>query len=108
MPFNIGFPELIMILAVALIVFGPRKLPEIGRSIGRAMGEFRRATYDLKSSLEDDIDSEKKSRPTPKEAPAAAIPTGTTLEDFNTEPPAESDPNRVTSAAAPSAKTEET
>lgn len=75
MPFNIGFPELILILAVALIVFGPRKLPEIGRSIGRAMGEFRRASHDLKTSLEEDIDVEKGTRPAPKEPPPASIPS---------------------------------
>lgn len=75
MPFNIGFPELIVILAVALIVFGPRKLPEVGRSIGRAMGEFRRASHDLKTSLEEDIDSEKGARPAPKEPPSASIPS---------------------------------
>jgi sec-independent protein translocase protein TatA len=74
MPFNIGFPELLLILAVALIVFGPRKLPEVGRSIGRAMGEFRRATHDLKSSLEEDIDAEA-GRPTPKTPPPSSIPT---------------------------------
>lgn len=81
MPFNIGFPELIMVLAVALIVFGPRKLPEIGRSIGRAMGEFRRASHDLKTSLEDDIDSEKGKRPIPKEPPAASIPSGSAADE---------------------------
>lgn len=81
MPFNIGFPELIMILAVALIVFGPRKLPEIGRSIGRAMGEFRRASHDLKTSLEEDINSEQGSRPTPKEPPAASIPSGSPADE---------------------------
>lgn len=81
MPFNIGFPELIMILAVALIVFGPRKLPEVGRSIGRAMGEFRRASHDLKTSLEDDIDSEKGARPAPKEPPAASIPAGSATDE---------------------------
>lgn len=81
MPFNIGFPELVMILAVALIVFGPRKLPEIGRSIGRAMGEFRRASHDLKSSLDDDINTEKGARPTPKEPPVNAIPAGSSRPD---------------------------
>lgn len=81
MPFNIGFPELIMILAVALIVFGPRKLPEVGRSIGRAMGEFRRASHDLKTSLEEDINTEKGARPTPKEPPAASVPSGSTSDE---------------------------
>ncbi len=55
---SLGFPELIMIFVVALVVFGPRRLPEIGRSIGKALGEFRRATTDLKSTLEQDVLSE--------------------------------------------------
>ena len=52
---SLGFSELLMIFAVALLVFGPRKLPEIGRSIGRALGEFRRATNDLKTTLEEEV-----------------------------------------------------
>ena len=52
---SLGFPELMMIFAVALIVFGPKKLPEIGRSIGKAMGEFKRATNELKNTLEEEV-----------------------------------------------------
>jgi sec-independent protein translocase protein TatA len=51
----LGFPELLFIFILALLIFGPRKLPEIGRTIGRAMGELRRATSDLKSSLDVDL-----------------------------------------------------
>ncbi|MEJ2660294.1 MAG: Sec-independent protein translocase protein TatB, partial [Desulfobacteraceae bacterium] len=50
--FGIGMPEMLMILAVALIVFGPKRLPELAKSLGRALGEFRRATSDLKQSIE--------------------------------------------------------
>lgn len=52
---SLGIPELILIFAVALIVFGPRKLPEIGRTLGKALGEFKRATDDLKSSIEREV-----------------------------------------------------
>jgi TatA/E family protein of Tat protein translocase len=52
---SIGLPELIMILAVALLLFGPRKLPEIGRTIGKALGEFRRASNDLKRTIEEEV-----------------------------------------------------
>jgi TatA/E family protein of Tat protein translocase len=52
---SLGVPELMLILAVALIVFGPRKLPEIGRTLGKALGEFRKATDDLKSTLEREV-----------------------------------------------------
>ena len=49
--FGIGMPELILIMAIALIVIGPKKLPDLARSIGRALGEFKKATGELKSSL---------------------------------------------------------
>jgi Tat protein translocase TatB subunit len=49
--FGIGMPELILILALALIVLGPRRLPEIARALGKGMAEFRRATDDLKEEL---------------------------------------------------------
>ena len=52
---SIGMPELIIIFVVALIFFGPRKLPELGRSLGKSLAEFKRATNELKSTLEDEI-----------------------------------------------------
>ena len=52
---SLGMPELIVIFIIALIVFGPRKLPELGRSLGRGIAEFKKATNELQSSLEDEI-----------------------------------------------------
>jgi len=52
-----GLPELLAILAIALIIFGPRKLPELSRSLGKALGEFRRGSMDLRRSLEDEVRS---------------------------------------------------
>ena len=49
---SLGVPELILIFAVALIVFGPRRLPEIGRTLGKALGECKRATDELKNTIE--------------------------------------------------------
>lgn len=49
--FGIGMPELLMILAVALIIIGPKKLPELAKTLGRALGEFKRATNGLKESI---------------------------------------------------------
>jgi sec-independent protein translocase protein TatB len=57
--FGIGMPEMIMILVVALIVIGPKKLPDLAKSLGRALGEFKRATNDLKTSI--DLESDLKS-----------------------------------------------
>jgi TatA/E family protein of Tat protein translocase len=52
---SLGLPELLMIFAVALIVFGPRRLPEIGRTLGKALNEFKKATDDLKSTIEREV-----------------------------------------------------
>ena len=52
---SLGMPELIVIFVIALIVFGPRKLPELGRSLGRGIAEFKKATHDLHSSMEEEI-----------------------------------------------------
>lgn len=55
---GIGGPELLVILVIALLVFGPKKLPEFGRTIGKGLAEFRRASNDLKRSLDDEIAAE--------------------------------------------------
>jgi TatA/E family protein of Tat protein translocase len=52
---SIGMPELLIILTIALIIFGPRKLPELGRSLGRSLGEFRRASNELRNTLDEEI-----------------------------------------------------
>ncbi len=54
--FGIGMPEMLLILAIALIVIGPKKLPDLAKSIGRAFGEFKRATAELKESIDIDDD----------------------------------------------------
>lgn len=56
---NIGPTELVIILVIALIVFGPRKLPELGKSLGQAMAQFRRASDDFKRSWEQEVENEK-------------------------------------------------
>jgi TatA/E family protein of Tat protein translocase len=56
---SIGGPELLLILVLAFLLFGPRRLPEIGRSLGKMMGEFRRATMEFRTGVEREIELEK-------------------------------------------------
>ena len=71
---SIGGPELLLILALAFLLFGPRKLPEIGRSLGKALAEFRRATWEFRTGLEREVDHERKALTEVKDAVSGAIP----------------------------------
>lgn len=55
--FGIGFPELILILIIGLVVFGPGKLPEIGRAVGKGLQEFKKATSDLTNPVDNNVPS---------------------------------------------------
>ena len=55
---SLGFQELIIIFAIALLVFGPKKLPEVGRSIGRALREFRKTSDEIKEKFEEEIQAD--------------------------------------------------
>jgi sec-independent protein translocase protein TatA len=71
---SIGMPELIIIFVIALIIFGPRKLPELGKSLGKSIGEFKRASNDLRNTLEEEIRIEEHKTPplnNPKNDPIA-------------------------------------
>ena len=68
----IGIWEMVIILVVALIVFGPRKLPELGRSLGKSLGEFKRASSELRSTLDQEIRIEDRQKPTPTAATTSA------------------------------------
>jgi sec-independent protein translocase protein TatA len=71
----LGFPELIIIFVVALLVFGPRKLPELGRSLGKGLSEFKRASNDLRQTLDDEIrDEERRTALTTPLTPPVATP----------------------------------
>lgn len=77
---SIGMPELIIILVIALIIFGPRKLPELGRSIGRSLAEFKRASNELRQTLDDEIRTEQQPR-TSTSAPSPAVEDGAVPRD---------------------------
>lgn len=70
----LGVPELIFIFVLALLIFGPKRLPEMGRTIGKALGEFRRATSDLKSSFDAEMSLEDEPQPTYRRPPAPKRP----------------------------------
>ena len=70
---SIGMTELVIILVIALIIFGPRKLPELGRSLGKSIGEFKRASNELRNTIEDEIRVEE-TKDRVSQAPAATAP----------------------------------
>jgi sec-independent protein translocase protein TatA len=92
----IGMPEMIVIAVIALIIFGPRKLPELGKSLGKSLAEFKRASNDLKNTLEEEIRTEelqdaRKSAQIPPTVPtpataATAAPEGETTPRDDTTP----------------------
>lgn len=63
--FGIGFPELLLILAIALVILGPEKLPQIARAIGRGLGEIRRATEEVRAEIEKGGGEEPSEKPEP-------------------------------------------
>ena len=71
---GLGFTELFFIFVLALIIFGPRKLPELGKTLGNALGQFKRASEDFKRSWEDEVELEKR-RITEFEPPQPAANT---------------------------------
>lgn len=72
--FGMGMPEILLILAIALIVIGPKKLPDIAKALGKAMGEFKRATSELKDSI------------SLEDPPAGRKPMDILLSDTDTRP----------------------
>jgi len=71
---SLGWTEILFILVIALIIFGPRKLPQLGRSLGEGLAQFRRASEDFKRSWEQEITLEEKHPSSPAPAPAPITP----------------------------------
>ena len=80
---SIGMPELIIIFVIALIIFGPRKLPELGKSLGKSLAEFKKASNELRNTLEEEIRIEETKTEAAKQAPPA--PTTTTASTHHVE-----------------------
>ena len=74
---SLGMPELIVIFVIALIIFGPRKLPELGKSLGKSIAEFKRASNELKSTLEEEIRIEEQKQKQEETAKAVQAATDT-------------------------------
>ena len=116
--FGIGMPELILILAIALIVIGPKKLPDVTRGLGRAMGEFKKATRELKESMdvEEDLQNLKNVKTSfdelnhkikdplslKKETPASETATAPDPETSGAGPASRGKPARKSQASFPS------
>ena len=83
---SLGMPELIVIFVIALVVFGPRKLPELGRSLGKGIAEFKKATSELQDTLEREINEDERRTQVaatavahaPSQEPATAPPDAAT------------------------------
>jgi Tat protein translocase TatB subunit len=84
--FGIGFPELLLIMAVALIVLGPKRLPDIARALGRGLSEFKKATDEMKQTFTEETRSHELKRPLG--APGKLTPPGTVDDPY----PAEANP----------------
>jgi TatA/E family protein of Tat protein translocase len=101
--FNMGVPELLIILAVALIVFGPRKLPEIGKTLGKALGEFRKATDDLKNTIEREVRLEELKQIGPSIVPFESVSRNEPLPPLEPTPGPFSEPAAGEEKANPNA-----
>ncbi|HEX5760188.1 MAG TPA: twin-arginine translocase TatA/TatE family subunit [Thermoanaerobaculia bacterium] len=119
----LGVPEMLFILVLVLLVFGPKRLPEVGRMVGKGLGEFRRASNELKRSISTELSIEELEEAPPRRRPlqpgmalpAAAAPAAATVTqepapspaealltvDHLEGPPAAEEPPAASPAAAP-------
>ncbi len=100
----LGVPELMFILVLALLIFGPKRLPEMGRTIGKGMAEFRKASSDLKRTIEREIDFDER-RPAAVPRDKASLPASGAAASSGT-PSAGSGETEVESASVPPASAE--
>jgi sec-independent protein translocase protein TatA len=101
---SIGMPELIIIFVIALIIFGPRKLPELGKSLGKSIAEFKRASNELRNTLEEEIRVDEQRQKTA----AAPIPAATSTAPLSAVPTDAGVPSDAAVPAEPAASPEAT
>lgn len=100
---SLGFPEILLILVLALLIFGPKRLPEVGRTLGKGLSEFRRASTDLKRTVNAELSLDEDERPPtttrrPEIGPSPAKPSGSG--ELATPAPAATAPRTEDDAAA--------
>jgi len=83
---SLGVPELIVIFVIALIIFGPRKLPEIGKSLGKSLAEFKKASNELRNTLEEEIRIEEQRTTVDTSRTSAQAPTTSTVSPPEQQP----------------------
>lgn len=71
---SFGMGEMLIVFIIALIIFGPRKLPELGKALGKSISEFKKASNDLRSTIEEEIRAENQAKPASSSAPTPAEP----------------------------------
>jgi TatA/E family protein of Tat protein translocase len=98
--FNIGLPEMLIILAIALIVFGPNKLPELAKAFGKAMREFKKATEEVKESFKEETKDLEEIKSNLNQENLLADLAGAVEEEVSTAPSFPSAPPKETSMTA--------
>jgi sec-independent protein translocase protein TatA len=111
---SLGMPEILMILVIALIIFGPRKLPELGKTLGQSLAQFRRASEDFKRQWEDEVVMERHRIESPPPAPVEhssysdSVPASDYGEEIKTSALEESSHDPTASDSQVAAQPEET
>jgi len=111
---SLGMPEILMILVIALIIFGPRKLPELGKTLGQSLAQFRRASEDFKRQWEDEVVMERHRIESPPPAPVEhasysdSVPASDDGEEIKTSPLEESSDDQPPLDSQVAAQHEET
>lgn len=91
----LGMQELIIIFVIALLIFGPRKLPELGRSLGKSLGEFKRASNELRNTLEEEVRVEEQKERETASKPAETTPGPRAVDTPAADAPLEDGPRQA-------------